>query len=195
MVRVMVSVVSRILSVSALLTLPASISAQTCTNGPPPEEEAGLHGPNGAYPSSADLYAVSVTPLIGAEDAIQGSSGNTVKFLVLNTGDCPDGYGIVVSRTGTVGSATIFPTGLSLDPGQSDTVTVTYGVGASPGGWIAVTASGSFGSHYQGVVYVTVDPPPGAPVIDAAPYDFNAQDYTRCAVNCFAAVHSQSTVP
>ncbi|MGH7613079.1 MAG: RHS repeat domain-containing protein [Gemmatimonadales bacterium] len=37
--------------------------------------------------------------------------------------------------------------------------------------------------------------PAGAPVVDATPYNFDAQHYGRCAESCFGAVHAQSTVP
>ncbi|HEV8265782.1 MAG TPA: hypothetical protein VGQ06_12615, partial [Gemmatimonadales bacterium] len=37
--------------------------------------------------------------------------------------------------------------------------------------------------------------PAGAPVLDATPYNFNKQDYGRCAAACFAATYAQSTVP
>src|SRR6266699_3257574 len=36
---------------------------------------------------------------------------------------------------------------------------------------------------------------PGAPIVDATPYNYAKQDYTLCAVQCFAMVYRQSTVP
>src|SRR6266567_996939 len=38
-------------------------------------------------------------------------------------------------------------------------------------------------------------PPAGAPVVDATPYNYGKQDYSLCAVNCFAALYRQSTTP
>src|SRR2546427_3657315 len=38
-------------------------------------------------------------------------------------------------------------------------------------------------------------PPPGAPVVDATPYNYAKQDYALCSVNGFAALYRQSTVP
>src|SRR6266545_258662 len=38
-------------------------------------------------------------------------------------------------------------------------------------------------------------PPPGAPVVDATPYNYAKQDYNLCAVSCFATVYRQSTTP
>src|SRR5206468_2720865 len=35
----------------------------------------------------------------------------------------------------------------------------------------------------------------GAPIVDVAPYNYGKQDYSRCAVSCFATVYVQSTVP
>jgi RHS repeat-associated protein len=170
--------------------------AQTCGNSPPPEEGSSLHGPNAARARTRqDFYSVSVISLDGSIQAIQGSSGNTTKFLVQNTGDCPDGYGFAVSKWGTITSATASPTSLSLDPGQSDTVTVTFTAGASPGGSITVTATGSFASNSHATVSVTVVPASGAPIVDTSPYNFDNQDYSRCAASCFAAMHAQSTVP
>jgi RHS repeat-associated protein len=45
---------------------------------------------------------------------------------------------------------------------------------------------------YNGVTYTISD---GAPVVDASSYNFSKQDYSRCAVACFAAIHQQSTTP
>ena len=185
-----------VLVLFALLGMPKITLAQTCGNGPPPQEELSLHGPRAPdHWFSHDLYSVSVTSVDGSLQAVQGSSGNTTKFVVQNTGDCPDGYGIAVTKNGTVTSATQSPTGLSLDPGQSDTVTVTFVAGASPGGTITVTATGSFGSNAHAPVSVTIVPASGAPIVDATPYNFDNQDYSRCAASCFAAIHAQSTVP
>src|SRR5437879_2327326 len=36
---------------------------------------------------------------------------------------------------------------------------------------------------------------PGAPIVDATPYNYAKQDYTLCAVQCFATLYRQSTVP
>lgn len=35
----------------------------------------------------------------------------------------------------------------------------------------------------------------GPPVVDVSPYNFDKQDYSRCAHACFAATYAQSTVP
>src|SRR2546421_7573126 len=36
---------------------------------------------------------------------------------------------------------------------------------------------------------------PGAPIVDATPYNYAKQDYTLCAVQCFATLYRQSTAP
>jgi len=182
---------------SVLLT-PQGVRAQDCPMRPsrPPEEldQVGIHGPNPTRRAAGD-YAVSVSPDGGTDQAAGNTGGHTYDFLVVNTGDCPDGYGIVVQKGGSVTSATADPASVSLGPGESATVTVTYAVGDPGTGWITVTALGSFASTDQGSLDVTVVPPPGAPVIDDSPYNFDTQDYSRCAVSCFAAMYAQSTVP
>jgi len=52
-------------------------------------------------------------------------------------------------------------------------------------------AGGSNPETYNGVTYGTS----ADPVVDVTPYNYAKQDYSRCAVSCFAAVYQQSTTP
>lgn len=52
-------------------------------------------------------------------------------------------------------------------------------------------AGGANPETYNGVTYATS----ADPVVDLTPYNYATQDYSRCAVACFAAVHQQSTTP
>jgi RHS repeat-associated protein len=63
------------------------------------------------------------------------------------------------------------------------------------GGSFAIRGGDAGGSNpetYNGVTYTTLSP---APIVDASPYNYAKQDYSRCAVGCFAAIHRQSTTP
>lgn len=63
--------------------------------------------------------------------------------------------------------------------------------GTLPGGFVQVYAYDSNGGWYP----VTWSNTPGTPVVDVSPYNFDKQDYSRCAIACFAATYAQSTVP
>src|SRR6266487_1980361 len=119
-------------------------------------QELAIHGPN---PNRGrGFYAVMVTPDGAGDQVISNTSGHTYDFSVTNTGTCPDGYGIVVHFGGSVTSATVSPSSIGLDIGQSGPVTITYAVGGAGSGWITVTASGSFGSTDDGSLNITVIP-------------------------------------
>lgn len=178
--------------------LPRELHARDCPLGPVPSEDES-HGPSASVslwlrPTDGD-YAVSVGPDAGAEQRQQSTSGHTFVFTISNTGICDDAYGIVVSKTGTITAASVDLTVVYVTAGDQATVTVTYSVGSSPGGVITVTATGSFGVTDNGALTVTVVPPPGAPIVDITPYNYETQNYGRCASSCFAAVHAQSTIP
>lgn len=59
--------------------------------------------------------------------------------------------------------------------------------GTLPGGAVTVVATNPYA--------VTWSNTPGTPVVDVSPYNFDKQDYSRCASTCFAATYAQSTVP
>jgi RHS repeat-associated protein len=194
-------VVAASLIVSFVCLAPRQLDAEVrdCPLSPAPSE-AESHGPNASVVTwsrtTGTDYAVSVTPDGGGEQRQQGTSGHMFVFTIINTGLCEDSYSIVVSKNGTIASASVNPSAVwLLAPSAQTTVTVTYSVGSSPGGVITVTATGSFGVTDNGTVHVTVVPPPGAPIVDLTSYTFETQNYGRCAVSCFAATHAQSTVP
>src|SRR5947207_12494285 len=58
-------------------------------------------------------------------------------------------------------------------------------------GLVTVFARGGAPSHAP----LVVGSVPGAPIVDATPYNYAKQDYRLCAVRCFATVYRQSTAP
>ena len=63
--------------------------------------------------------------------------------------------------------------------------------GTLSGGAVRVYSYASTGDLYA----ITWSNTPGTPVVDVSPYNFDKQDYSRCASACFAATYAQSTVP
>jgi hypothetical protein len=66
--------------------------------------------------------------------------------------------------------------------------------GTLPGGAVKVFSYSSSGWASDPYA-VTWSNTAGTPVVDASPYNFDKQDYSRCASSCFAATYGQSTVP
>jgi RHS repeat-associated protein len=188
-----------LLSILALVTGAWSrqLRAEDCPLRPGGPELQG-HGPSAPEPvwlggRRAD-YAVSVSDA-GPDQQQQNTSGHTVVFTVSNAGVCDDSYGITVAKSGAVTAATPDLSSVFVPAGTEATVTVTYSVGTALSGTIKLTATGSFAVTDDGTLTVTIVPPPGAPLVDITQYNFETQQYGRCAASCFAAVHAQSTVP
>jgi RHS repeat-associated protein len=173
------------------------LRADDCPLRPSGPELQG-HGPSAPEPvwlgGRTSDYAVWVSDA-WSEPQQQNTSGHTVVFTVINSGVCDDTYWITVAKVGTVTAATADPADVFVAAGTGTTVTVTYSVGTALSGTIQVTATGSFAVADTGMVTVTTVPPPGAPLVDISPSNFETQSYGRCAASCFAAVHTQSTVP
>ncbi|HXG95914.1 MAG TPA: RHS repeat-associated core domain-containing protein [Gemmatimonadales bacterium] len=117
-----------------------------------------LHGPNAPETADGD-YSVSVSPDGAAETQPINTSNLTIDFNVTNTGICDDTYGIVVTRSGSVTSASPSASNLFLAAGTGGTITVTYSVGAAGSGVVKLTASGSFAVSDTGTLNVTVVAP------------------------------------
>ena len=164
----------------------------------PSGPELQSHGPSAPEPvwlgGRRSDYAVWVSDA-SSEPQQQNTSGHTVVFNVINSGVCDDSYGITVAKVGTVTAATGDQSAVFVPVGTGTTVTVTYSVGTALSGRIQVIATGSFGVADTGTVTVTTVPPPGAPLVDITPFNFETQQYGRCAASCFAAVQAQGTVP
>lgn len=154
--------------------------------------------PSGAAPDVLDAidYAVSVTPDGGSATWSANTSGHQSIFTVTNTGECVDTYDFTKFTTGPISGVTLNKTIAELQPGVSTTVTATYSVDAAGAGTLTLAATGRVaGTQNNGYYNVTVTVPPGTPVVDVSPYNFDKQDYGRCANTCFAATTSHATVP
>jgi len=136
-------------------------------------------------------YAVTVTG--GSTSVPQYSTGNQVTFRVTNVGNCADSYSFTYSVTGSVSNVSLNPTSASLNPNFYVIVTATFDVGAGSSASIRLTANGT--ATGSGTFTITLTPPAGTPIVDATPYNFDKQDYRRCANGCFAAMTSRGTVP
>jgi hypothetical protein len=120
---------------------------------------------------SCQFYRVSVTPDSGYEpDRPKNSTGHTVQFTVINTGNVDDGWELTCAVTGGVTCLDINPPIVSLAAYEQTVVTVTYNVGAS-GGRITLTAASDF-SNDAG--YRLVSTPPTLNII--APKITNGAD-------------------
>jgi len=152
----------------------------------------------GINPTSAQIpppiYAVSVSPK-GDSTASwpQNTGGHTYTFTVANGGNRLTTYSIRCLGTGTVTCTSVDHSSVTLQPDASALITATYSVAGLGTGVVKVTASGL--AFDYGYITATAVRPAGAPVVDATPYNFDNQDYGRCANGCFAAMASRATVP
>jgi YD repeat-containing protein len=157
-------------------------------------------------------YAVVVNPdnWVGPNWPVN-STGHTATFYVYNVGGNADIYSLSCWGTGGITCTNVNPSSLSLNAGTMDSVIVTYSVGSAGLPVLSLQATGTYdddpeeqGSFIRtegvfasavasdvGSYVITV----GAPMVDVTPYNFDNQDYGRCANACFAATHAQSTVP
>jgi hypothetical protein len=139
--------------------------------------------------------AVAVTP----DDEVAPNrpaftTGYTAVFTVRNLGPSFAGFSISCIGTGTVTCTGRTPASVSMGSGVERTVTAFYNVGNIGTGTIRVWATGG-GVSDTGSYIVTAVLPAGAPQVDATPYNYDKQDYDRCAAACFSAIHAQGTVP
>src|SRR6185295_5777733 len=88
-------------------------------------------------------WAVTVYPDGDSTGAPLNSSGNSVVFVVQNTGNVAEGddYTLTCSKTGGITCGTVTPSSVHLNPGDTAHVTVTYSVGGSTG-QVKLTAPG-----------------------------------------------------
>lgn len=136
---------------------------------------------------------MSVTPKGGTPVSWPaGTGGHIFTFSVRNNGNYAETYHINCVGTQTVSCTSIDQSDVPLGPGASTTVTATYSVAGSGGGILKVTASRLVSDY--GYLNVTALRPSGSPIVDLTPYNFNNQDYSRCAHACFAAMTSRATV-
>ena len=151
----------------------------------------------GWYTIPVATFGVAVTPDVGiAPTRVPNTGGYTAAFTVQNTGSGQEVYNFTCTGSANVTCGTVGPSGLTLAGGGFGTVTVSYAVGAAGAGTLSLTATGSSGFSSDGGSYaVSVGQPAGAPLVDMTAYNFDKQDYGRCALSCFAAVYAQSTVP
>ena len=140
-------------------------------------------------------YQVAVTPK-GATTPVRPATtgGYPAIFTIQNTGYYSDTYTVTCFATGSVTCTRLSTSTVSLASQVSATDTAYYTVTTQGTGTITLTAASSHASD-NGSYTVPVGPPPGAPVVDATPYNYATQDYRLCAFNCFAAVYTQSTAP
>jgi RHS repeat-associated protein len=188
-------VVSRPLAaaVPARAPSPASGSTAVCPEGPSGAEPDVLEASGLTPPPN---FSVSVTPDGNPVTVYANTSGNQVTFNVDNTGACPDSYGFNYTATGSITGVTLDKSFANAPVGYHGTVTATFSVGAVGTGVLKLNAGGS--ATDDGRFHVTVSPPPrppGSPIVDITPYNFDKQDYSRCANACFAAMTQRATVP
>src|SRR5689334_22958374 len=139
-------------------------------------------------------WSVSVTPTSGSVTWTPYSGGQTSTFTITN-GQCGDTYNFTGTISGPLSGLTLSPTSQFLSPLQSITVTAKYRVGGPSGSGVLTMAAQSTHTAGNGAYNVTVKPAAGAPIVDLAPYNYDKQDYSRCAQTCFAAMTSRPTVP
>lgn len=106
---------------------------------------------------SCQQWAVAVIPDGDSVGAPLNSSGNSVVFVVQNTGNILEGddYTLTCSKTGGITCGTVTPSSIHLDPGDTAHVTVTFSVGATTGE-IRLTATGV--ASNMGFYVVTTHP-------------------------------------
>ncbi|MGE5291210.1 MAG: RHS repeat-associated core domain-containing protein [Micromonosporaceae bacterium] len=126
--------------------------------GPAAFAQVAPSGNGGVTPlTEQQPYAVTVTPDGGWEPNRTPNSGPyTVYFTATNTGTNSQTFGFECWGTGGISCSGVSPTSRKLNPGQYQTLTVTYSVGAT-GGEIRVSAS-SAQSYDEGYKEVDVAP-------------------------------------
>jgi len=152
--------------------------------------------PTGSEPDVVDPVAVavcvSVIPKGGSQSWLPNTGGHTATFTVTNKGD-PNSYSFSYVATGPITGVSLDKTDATLGTGEHTTVTATYGVGAAGSGVLTLWADGGLASdsgYYNVVAELS-----GAPMVDVTPHNYGKQDYSLCAIGCFAAVYGQGTVP
>ncbi len=149
---------------------------------------------NGSFSIPIVAAAVAVTP-DGSTTAPRpaNTGGYSEVFTVTNPGAATTTYSLTCSGANGVTCGTFSPTSVAIAAGGNYSATIPYSVGApQTGGRLTLTASGA-GASDAG--YFNVPIPGGAPVVTLADGPYANQDLSRCAVGCFAATYSQSTVP
>jgi len=125
---------------------------------------------------------------------VPNTGGYAATFIVENQGTEAQTYSFTCTGSANVTCVALGPKSVTLAPGYRAAVTAGYSVGAAGTGTISVTAAtGPFSA--SGSYTVPVGQAAGAPIVDMSPYNYGKQDYTQCAVGCFATVYAQSTVP
>ncbi len=136
-------VVSLLSSVVSLLVLPRGAMAQ---------------GMQPMCVTGCITYNVDV-PNVPPRTWAPNTSGHTASFQVWNTGSSADEYELICTRTAPVTSCSVSVSDIVLDPGEKQTVIVTYSVGSPGAGTITLTADGT-GDDDAGMGNVYVVGPP-----------------------------------
>ncbi|HET8712731.1 MAG TPA: hypothetical protein VFM23_03515, partial [Gemmatimonadales bacterium] len=170
-------------SLFATFAVPSNVVAQgPCDQIDPPP-------PPWCFPAE-----VSVTPDNGtAPTRVPNTGGYTAVFNVSITSGM-DTWTFVCSSSGNVTCGVVGPKSAALFQGEALNVTVSYSVGNAGSGTLTLTAI-SPSSSDAGSFTVPIGQAAGAPIVDVTPYNFDKQDYRRCALACFATIYTQSTVP
>lgn len=141
---------------------------------------------------------VAVTPDAGTgPDRPAHTNGYSQAFTVQNTSPTAATFTITCAGSANVTCTSTSPTSVTLGIGGSQSVTAFYNVsnGGTASLTLTATRTTSPNPADAGSIGFIVTLPAGAPRVDASVYNPGDQDYTACAVSCFAAVYAQSTVP
>ncbi|HVH30878.1 MAG TPA: RHS repeat-associated core domain-containing protein [bacterium] len=141
-------------------------------------------------------YQDSVTPKGGTLPTEPASWGTyPASFTIKNTGYYTDTYGVTCATTGPVTCTRVSATSVTVGGQGGSVIDTAYYTGTAQGsGTLTLTAASSHATD-NGYYTVPIGPPPGAPVLDATPYNYAKQDYGLCDFQCFASVYAQGTVP
>jgi len=145
-----------------------------------------------------DGVAATVTPdaATGAVEPTRRANTGALStaFSVRNRGSAADSYTLTCAGSANVTCGTVSPSGITnLAPGITTSVTVNYSVGGAGTGSLTLNAAGGISSDAGS--YTVPVAAAGGPLVDFTPYNFANQDYSLCAVSCFATAYAQSTVP
>jgi RHS repeat-associated protein len=135
-----------------------------------------------------------LTPDAGTSSTRTEGTNYTETFTLINIYGTSQTYTLTCGESINVTCSNVSPASVNLAAGAQTNLTATYTTGNPGTGLLMIRASGGTLSD-TGTFNVPIVAPAGAPVVDLSPYDFDKQDYGRCAQNCFTVAYAQSTVP